>query len=178
VSAERRDLAKVLGADVTVDPAMESPYEAWTQAAASDDPASWAAPTAIFGQLPLRPTVGFECTGASGLLQQMIAGAPAGSRLCVAGINLDTDAIEPAHGIFKELDVRFSLYYSPEEFAAYIKSEADKYAKVIRASGRRSIRVYRRFFPPGSAHRAIHCSNSRYQSLECCGLRIQWFSSG
>jgi threonine dehydrogenase-like Zn-dependent dehydrogenase len=117
LSAERRQLAKVVGADVTVDPVTESPYEAWTQAAASHDPASWAAPTAIFGQLPLRPTVGFECTGASGLLQQMIAGAPAGSRLCVAGINLNTDAIEPAHGIFKELDVHFSLYYSPEEFA-------------------------------------------------------------
>ncbi|GAA1477835.1 zinc-binding dehydrogenase [Nocardioides aestuarii] len=120
LSAERRDLAKVLGADVVVDPATESPYEAWTWAAATDDPARMAPPTAVFGQIPLRPTVGFECTGAPGLLQQLIAGAPAGSRISVAGINLDPDTIEPAHGILKELDIRFSLYYSPEEFAATV----------------------------------------------------------
>jgi len=117
LSPERRDLAKALGADVVVDPTAESPYAAWTRAAATDDPAQMAAPTAVFGQLPLRPTVGFECTGAPGLLQQLIAGAPAGSRISVAGINLDPDTIEPAHGILKELDIRFSLYYSPEEFA-------------------------------------------------------------
>ncbi|MCB0866907.1 MAG: hypothetical protein KDB58_14455, partial [Solirubrobacterales bacterium] len=61
--------------------------------------------------------VGFECTGAPGLLQEMIAGAPAGSRISVAGINLDADTIEPAHGVLKELDIRFCLYYTPEEFA-------------------------------------------------------------
>lgn len=117
LSPQRREFALRMGADVVVDPRVESPYEAWARAAATDDPALMAAPTAIFGQLPLRPTVGFECTGAPGLLQQMIAGAPAGSRISVAGINLDTDAIEPSHAILKELDVRFSLYYSPEEFA-------------------------------------------------------------
>lgn len=117
LSAERRDFAKLMGADVTIDPTVESPYAAWMQAAATDDPAQMAAPTAVFGQLPLRPTVGFECTGAPGLLQQMIAGAPAGSRISVAGINLDPDTIEPAHGVLKELDIRFSLYYSPQEFA-------------------------------------------------------------
>ncbi|WP_183092370.1 zinc-binding dehydrogenase [Nocardioides stalactiti] len=117
LSAERRDFAKLMGADVTVDPTVESPYDTWMQAAATDDPARMAAPTAVFGQLPLRPTVGFECTGAPGLLQQLVAGAPAGSRISVAGINLDPDTIEPAHGILKELDIRFSLYYSPQEFA-------------------------------------------------------------
>lgn len=117
LSAERREFAKLMGADVVVDPRVDSPYEAWMQAAATDDPAFMAAPTAVFGQLPLRPTVGFECTGAPGILQQMIAGAPAGSRISVAGINLDPDTIEPAHGILKELDIRFSLYYSAHEFA-------------------------------------------------------------
>ncbi|MFD7076292.1 zinc-binding dehydrogenase [Nocardioides sp. NPDC059952] len=117
LSAERRELAKAMGADAVVDPRQESPYAAWMQAAATDDPARMAPPTAIFGQLPLRPTIGFECTGAPGLLQQIVAGAPAGSRISVAGINLDPDTIEPAHGILKELDIRFSLYYSPEEFA-------------------------------------------------------------
>lgn len=117
LSPERREFAMTMGADVVVDPVTDSPYTAWMQAAATEDPALMAAPTAVFGQLPLRPTVGFECTGAPGLLQQMVAGAPAGSRISVAGINLDPDTIEPAHGILKELDIRFCLYYTPEEFA-------------------------------------------------------------
>ncbi|MEE4023539.1 zinc-binding dehydrogenase [Gordonia sp. PKS22-38] len=116
-SPERRDLARRLGADVVVDPAEESPYEALFAAAATDDPARMAAPTAVLGQLPLRPTVAFECVGAPGLLQQLISGVPAGSRIVVAGIEMGSDSIEPAQGILKELDIRFSLYYSPEEFA-------------------------------------------------------------
>jgi threonine dehydrogenase-like Zn-dependent dehydrogenase len=117
LSPERREFAARMGADVVVDPVTDSPYEAWMGAAATDDPAKMAPPTAIFGQLPFRPTVGFECTGAPGLLQEMIAGAPAGSRISVAGINLDADTIEPSHGILKELDIRFCLYYTPEEFS-------------------------------------------------------------
>ncbi len=47
----------------------------------------------------------------------MIAGAPPGSRIAVAGINLSADTIEPAQAILKELDLRFGLFYSPEAFA-------------------------------------------------------------
>ncbi|HRV59224.1 MAG: zinc-binding dehydrogenase [Solirubrobacterales bacterium] len=117
LSPERLELAKKLGADEVIDPTVNSPYEAWMQAAATDDPALMAAPTAVIGQLPLRPTVGFESTGKPGLLKQMIDGAPPGSRISVAGINLGTDEFEPSHGILKELDLRFCLYYTPEEFA-------------------------------------------------------------
>lgn len=116
-SPERRELAAKLGADIVVNPAVQSPYEALLAAAATDDPARMATPTAVLGQLPLRPTVAFECVGATGLLQQIIAGMPAGSRIVVAGIALGPDSIEPGHGILKELDIRFSLYYSPQEFA-------------------------------------------------------------
>lgn len=117
LSAERREFAAKLGADVVVDPTVDSPYQTWMQAAATDDPVLMATPTAIAGPLPLRPTIGFECTGAPGLLQQMISGAPPGTRIAIAGINLGTDVLEPAQAIVKELDLRFCLYYSPEEFA-------------------------------------------------------------
>jgi threonine dehydrogenase-like Zn-dependent dehydrogenase len=116
-SAERRAIAQRLGADVVVDPSDASPYEALMAAAATDAPARMAAPTALVGQLTIRPTVTFECVGAPGLIQQLIGGIPAGSRIVVAGINLGTDQFEPAQGILKELDVRFSLYYTPEQFA-------------------------------------------------------------
>jgi hypothetical protein len=116
-SPERRALAQRLGADVVVDPRETSPFEALITAAATDDPARMAAPTAVLGQLPLRPTVAFECVGVPGLLQQLIGGVLAGSRIAVAGINMGSDSFEPAQGILKELDIRFSLYYTPQEFA-------------------------------------------------------------
>ncbi|HEY2448858.1 MAG TPA: zinc-binding dehydrogenase [Mycobacterium sp.] len=117
-SPERRAIAQRLGADVIVDPAAASPYEALVAAAATDVTARMAAPTALLGQLPIRPTVAFECVGAPGLIQQLIGGVPAGSRIVVAGINIASDHFEPAQAIFKELDIRFSLYYTPEQFAA------------------------------------------------------------
>lgn len=115
-SPERRALAAQLGA-VVVDPKESSPYEAFMAAAATDDPARMAPPHTVFGQLPLRPTVAFECVGVPGLIQQLIAGVPAGSRIAVAGINMSSDHFEPAQCIVKELDIRFSLFYTLEEFA-------------------------------------------------------------
>jgi threonine dehydrogenase-like Zn-dependent dehydrogenase len=117
LSAERRAIAQRLGADIVVDPAKASPYEALMTAAATEESARMAAPTAVAGQLPIRPTVAFECVGAPGLIQQLIGGVPAGSRIVVAGINIGTDHFEPAQPVLKELDIRFSLYYTPEQFA-------------------------------------------------------------
>lgn len=118
LSPERRALAEKLGADVVVDPTQSSPFEALMAAAATEDPARMASPSTVLGQLPVRPTVAFECVGVPGLIQQLIAGVPPGSRIAVAGINMTPDNFEPAQCILKELDLRFSLYYSAEEFAA------------------------------------------------------------
>lgn len=125
LSPERRALALEVGADLVVDPAADSPYQAWMGAAATDDPALMGPPTAVAGQLPLRPTIGFECTGVPGVLQQLLVGAPPATRIAVAGINLGEDVIEPGQGIIKELDVRFCLYYRPEEFAEVVTLLAD-----------------------------------------------------
>lgn len=116
-SAERRELAHRLGAEIVVDPEHNSPYKALMSAAATDDPAKMARPNAVLGQLPIRPTVAFECVGVPGLIQQLIAGVPSGSRIAVAGINMSSDEFEPSQCVLKELDIRFSLYYTPEQFA-------------------------------------------------------------
>ena len=116
-SPERRVLAKRLGADVVVDPVAHSPYEAWISAAATDDPNQIANPTTILGQQPLRPTVAFECVGAPGVIQEIIAGAPAGSRIVVAGLCMTPDTFQPTQAILKEIDMRFAVMYSPDEFA-------------------------------------------------------------
>lgn len=116
-SPQRRALAAQLGADVVVDPNEDSPYEAFMAAAVTDDPARMTPAHTVLGQLPFRPTVAFECVGVPGLIQQLIAGVPPGSRIGVAGINMSSDTFEPTQCIFKELDIRFALYYSLEEFA-------------------------------------------------------------
>jgi threonine dehydrogenase-like Zn-dependent dehydrogenase len=116
-SPERRELAHKLGAEIVVNPRESSPFDALMTAAATDDPAKMTRPNPILGQLPIRPTVAFECVGAPGVIQQMIAGMPPGSRIGVAGINMGSDIFEPAQAVLKELDIRFSLYYSPEQFA-------------------------------------------------------------
>ncbi len=117
-SPERRALARQLGADMVVNPRENSPFEALTAAAATEDPTRMAPPNTVLGQLPIRPTVAFECVGVPGLIQQLIAGVPPGSRIAIAGINMMSDNFAPAQCILKELDIRFSLFYSPDEFAA------------------------------------------------------------
>lgn len=124
-SASRRELAGKLGADVVVDPAQTSPYTAWSEAAATDDPERMARPTAVLGQLPQRPTVAFECVGVPGMIQQVIAGAPAASRIVVAGLCMTSDTFQPAEAVLKEVDVRFSLMHTPDEFAATFAHLAD-----------------------------------------------------
>jgi threonine dehydrogenase-like Zn-dependent dehydrogenase len=51
------------------------------------------------------------------MFQQLINGVPAGTRIVVAGISIGTDHVEPAQRVLKELDIRFSLSYTPEQFA-------------------------------------------------------------
>ncbi|MGW4029190.1 zinc-binding dehydrogenase [Streptomyces sp. NPDC004838] len=115
-SAERRRLAEVLGADVVVDPARESPYRSWAQAAAAETPRHRPAPDIPPGRKP-RPTVAFECVGVPGVVQQIITGSPTRTRIVVAGLCMTTDSFEPAQAVLKELELRFAMMYSPEEFA-------------------------------------------------------------
>ncbi|MEU5979724.1 zinc-binding dehydrogenase [Streptomyces sp. NPDC047315] len=103
-SPERRALAKALGADVVVDPATASPYAAWADAAIADGRRA-------------RPTVAFECVGAPGVIGRIVAGAPARSRIVVAGLCMTPDVLEPAQAVLKELELRFAMMYSVAEFA-------------------------------------------------------------
>ncbi|MDH6245854.1 zinc-binding dehydrogenase [Mycobacterium sp. OTB74] len=116
-SPERRALARRLGADIVVDPAVESPYAAWLSAAVTDDSTIMAPPTPAAGQLPLCPTVAFECVGAPGVIDQIITGSPPGSRIVVPGLCMTADTIHPAQAVLKEIDVRFAMMYSAAEFA-------------------------------------------------------------
>ena len=103
-SARRRELALALGADVVIDPAK----------------------TTVWDQRPKgRSPVVFECVGVPGVLDQVMAAAPRGTRIVVVGVCMEPDTIHPLLGIVKELHFQFVLGYTPDEFAATLTHIAE-----------------------------------------------------
>ena len=134
-SPARRRLATACGADVVVDPKIESPYARSEQAGhLTTLPAGlellvgtteklrrlpawhhiWRATEAL-GLKPKAPVI-FECVGLPGVIDDIIAGAPLLSRVVVVGVCMGPDVIRPSMAINKEADLRFCLGYSPLEF--------------------------------------------------------------
>jgi len=58
----------------------------------------------------------FECVGVPGLLNNVMAEAPRGGRIVVAGVCQQPDTIMPLMGIMKELEIQFVLGYRPADF--------------------------------------------------------------
>lgn len=114
-SEKRRKLAEAAGADVVIDPAKVSPYSKWTEFGVPVSGDELTLKT-MLGETVKRAVI-FECVGVKGVVQEIINGAPVGSRIVVAGVCMDTDHFEPALAIVKQLDMCFVLGYSPEEFA-------------------------------------------------------------
>lgn len=138
LSAGRRDLARRCGADVVVDPAVDSP---WDIAAAKGKyitrtgdllGAAFDAMRILrripglpwwrviplgdrLGATPSGPVV-FECVGVPGMIEQIATNTPMRSRIVVVGVCMQTDTFRPAMAINKELDLRFVIYYDPAEF--------------------------------------------------------------
>jgi threonine dehydrogenase-like Zn-dependent dehydrogenase len=124
-SPGRRALAQRMGADVVIDPGQNSPYQSWQEAATPPgyDGSRYAQ---LFGTGPKqRPAVMFECVGVPGVIQQIIDGAPAGARIVVVGVCMETDRFEPFFGIVKQLNLQFVLAYTGEEFAASLRHIAE-----------------------------------------------------
>ena len=131
-SAERRAAALRMGAERAIDPAQVSPHESWAELGV---PASRAdgVIAAAQGAGVRRPLI-FECVGAPGVVQALALAAPVGTRILVAGVCMETDHIEPLVLITKEIELRYVLGYTPEEFAASLRNLAEgvtRYADVI-----------------------------------------------
>lgn len=124
-SPARRRLAERMGADVTVDPNAESPFDTWAQAAIWKDAAT--APTVPPWETgpARRPAVVFECVGIPGIIHQIMAGVPNAARIIVVGVCMQRDQFEPIFGITKELDMQFVWGYSPDEYAATLRAIAE-----------------------------------------------------
>jgi threonine dehydrogenase-like Zn-dependent dehydrogenase len=131
-SPERRAMAERMGADNIVDPAQVSPHASWAELGV---PASRAEGlmAAAMGRAVKRPLI-FECVGAPGIIQSLAEAAPPGSRIVVAGVCMQTDRIEPLLFITKEIELRFVLGYSRDEFAASLGHLAEgrtRYNEII-----------------------------------------------
>ncbi|NDK89836.1 zinc-binding dehydrogenase [Gordonia desulfuricans] len=147
LSAGRRDLARRVGADVVVDPTVESPWDVVVAngkyvataeqlfGAAFDGMRTlrriplvpWASMFHLADRLGATPTgpVVFECVGVPGMLDHVMSGAPLRSRIVVVGVCMGADRIRPVVGINKELDLRFVFGYDPAEFHDTLQLIAD-----------------------------------------------------
>lgn len=116
-SPARRAKAELLGADIVIDPATESPYASWADLAGRDASGAELPPNPLTGRKLYRNGVYFECVGVPGVIGAMMQGAERGSRIVVVGVCMESDVIEPLVGINKELNLQFVLGYTGEEFA-------------------------------------------------------------
>lgn len=113
-SAERRDAAEAIGADIVVDPASESPFTQWDRAGFSPSAMSPLLAREFRG-LPPGANI-FECTGVPGVLGEVVNSAMPHSHIIVAGVCPHQEAITPLEAIVRELSLEFSFAYRPEEF--------------------------------------------------------------
>lgn len=135
-SENRRRLAQACGADFVVDPKQNSPFENWKQFGLLGNASealdfglgifakiqalklpwwhAWRMAEKL-GAAPKRAVI-FECVGVPGILQQIIEGAPLFSKIVGVGVCMQSDRIEPALAINKELEMQFVLGYTPLEF--------------------------------------------------------------
>lgn len=113
-SPARRRAAEVLGADLVLDPRAGSPHDHWSGFGVPGNLAERGL-AQMMGQVPKRAVI-FECVGVPGIIQALFDGAPPAAQIVVVGVCMESDRIEPALAINKQLDLRFVFGYTPEEF--------------------------------------------------------------
>ncbi|MEU2255784.1 zinc-binding dehydrogenase [Nocardia xishanensis] len=144
-SPRRRELAVSCGADVVVDPAAESPWEAAPKKGVGSvtellglgfdamqrlrrvPNLPWWYVFRLahtFDAGPAGPVI-FECVGVPGIIDQILTAAPPLSRVVVVGVCMETDRFHPAMAINKEIELRFALGYDPGEFRDTLHMIAD-----------------------------------------------------
>ena len=145
-SPGRRALAEQCGADVVIDPVAGSPWTGFEKSGYFTDANDlfdlllvtmgklrrvpklpwWQVLRAAdaAGATPRGPVV-FECVGVPGIIDQIINAAPLASRVVVVGVCMEQDTFQPAMAINKEIDLRFSFVYQPQEFRETLHLMAD-----------------------------------------------------
>lgn len=115
-SPARRRLAEHLGASVVVDPASTPAIEAWRGLGRADA-------TTDDGRSAM---VQFEAVGVPGMIERCMRDAPRGGRITVVGACMETDSFHPILGINKELELKFVLGYTGDQYAASLAAIAEE----------------------------------------------------
>ena len=144
-SPARRVLAARCGADVVVDPKIESPYDRALGKGMITDFTGLAqlglgsmeklrklpgweriyrAAETLGAAGPKRPVI-FECVGVPGMIDGVVGAAPLQSRVVVVGFCMKPDQVRPAVAMVKEIDLRFVFGYTPLEFRDTLYMLAD-----------------------------------------------------
>ena len=124
-SPGRRRLAAAMGADLVVDPAVQSPFASWRELAQTGRPDPGPTLPGWLVGSGLKPAVIFECVGARGVIDQLMSGAPQDARIVVVGLCQEHDTIFPMSGIGKELEIIFSNSFHRHEFAETLSNIAE-----------------------------------------------------
>lgn len=122
-SPARRAVAERMGADAVIDPALESPHTRWSGLGVPATMMEYGA--RMMMGAPGKRAVIFECVGVPGVIQGLIEAAPPRAEIVVVGVCMQPDTIEPFLAISKQIQLRFVLGYTPEEFAATLHQIAE-----------------------------------------------------
>ena len=122
-SPRRRELAEKLGADIVIDPAVDSPHDRWADFGVPSGRPDPLAPL-LAGHHAKRAVI-FECVGNPGVLQTIIAGAPFGSEIVILGVCMEADTFHPSAAVTKEISIRTGVFYSAAEFAGSLHNLAE-----------------------------------------------------
>jgi threonine dehydrogenase-like Zn-dependent dehydrogenase len=114
-SPARRALASHLGASIVVDPRETPVMDAWRALGRVDD----------VNEDGRSAMVQFEAVGVPGMINASMRDAPRAGRIVVVGACMEADTIQPIFGINKELELRFVLGYSVEEYATALRAIAE-----------------------------------------------------
>ncbi|MDB5577216.1 MAG: alcohol dehydrogenase [Bradyrhizobium sp.] len=121
-SPMRRRVARQLGASIVIDPAERPAESCWAEL---DVPMRPAPPfPRSEANKPTQRAIVFECVGVPGVIQKLIETSPIGSRIVVVGSCQEADAIEPWIAISRQIELRFVVGYTYEEFAATLAAIA------------------------------------------------------
>lgn len=118
----RRLAAQMLGADVVIDPGRDSPYRMWELHAREQRDSltplerSLLPPMSPRKALSYRKAVIFDCAGAPGVMQAIFEGAAQKALIIAVGVTMVPDFIEPIIGANKELEIRYVLNSTSEDF--------------------------------------------------------------
>lgn len=121
----RRETAEAMGADVTIDPADLSPFEAWRDVAYGSPDAM----QELMATVGLPGCVVFECVGVPGVLDSIIKGCERGTRIFSMGGPPEGDHLSTLTAKRKGLNIQFgggpTMGHWDEAFDAVCSGDLD-----------------------------------------------------